>query len=219
MFTGIVERLGKVVAACRRAGGLEITIAPLAAPGLPPWRPVVLGESISVSGVCLTVARSGRGGKEVTFQAVPETVSKTTLGGLRAGDRVNLERSLAVGDLVGGHFVTGHIDGTGKIHSVEPQGSQVLYRIGASGPLLSQVIPKGSIAVDGVSLTVIDVERDAGWLSFAAIPHTVSVTTLGLKEAGDPVNLEADMLGKWVVRAVGEMLGERGGLPPSRGRR
>jgi riboflavin synthase len=218
MFTGIVERLGKVVAARRRAGGLDLTIAPLAAPGLPPWRSVAIGESIAVSGVCLTVARCVRGGKEVAFQAVPETVSKTALGALRAGDRVNLERSLAVGDLVGGHFVTGHIDGAGQVLSVEPQGSQVLFRIGAPGPLLSQVIPKGSIAVDGVSLTVIEVEREHGWLSFAAIPHTAAVTTLGRKKTGDPVNLEADMLGKWVVHAVGEMLGEPR-VPPSRGRR
>ncbi len=217
MFTGIVERLGKVIAVRERAGGgRELTVAPLPGGGAPAWKAPVPGESISVSGVCLTASRIGKGGREVSFDAVPETISRTTLGRLRPGDRVNIERSLAVGDLIGGHFVTGHIDGTGEVLGRTEEGTQVLFRIAAPGPVASLLIPKGSVAVDGISLTVVEVDRGGGWFSFAAIPHTIERTTLSGRRPGDRVNLEADPLGKYVLHAVREILGGEGRLPKGR---
>jgi riboflavin synthase alpha subunit len=170
---------------------------------------VALGESIAVSGVCLTAVahRDLGGGAEVVFEAVPETLSKTTLGRLRAGDAVNLERSLAVGDRLGGHYVTGHVDGTGTIRARRREGDQVLFEVAAPAELLRQVIPKGSVAIDGISLTVIDVNRHAGYFSFAAIPHTLERTTLGNRRLGAAVNLETDAFGKWVLHALEEILG------------
>jgi riboflavin synthase len=217
MFTGIVERLGKVIAVRERAGGgRELSISPLPAGGAPPWKAAVLGESISVSGVCLTASRLARGGREVSFDAVPETISRTTLGRLHPGDRVNLERSLAVGDRIGGHFVTGHIDGTGEVLGRDEVGTGVLFRIAAPDPVLSLLIPKGSVAVDGISLTVVEVDRRAGRFSFAAIPHTLKWTTLGERRPGHAVNLEADPLGKYVLHAVREVLEDGPSRPRAR---
>jgi len=211
LFTGIVERIGKVVSIRDRSGSRELTISPLGDHGLNPWDSVQLGESISVSGVCLTVSRMGKQGRELSFDAVPETLSRTTLGQLRIGAQVNLERSLAVGDRLGGHFVTGHIDGIGAILSKKKEGNQILFGIGAPESILSQMIPKGSVAVDGTSLTVVDVDRKGGWFSFAAIPHTLDWTTLGQRRLRDRVNLETDALGKWVIHGLREILKE---LPP-----
>ena len=213
MFTGIIERLGKVLSVRERAGGRELALAPQEIAGLPPWQSAVIGESISVNGVCLTVSRMAKGGRELGFDAVAETISQSTLGRLRTGDLVNLERSLALGERLGGHFVTGHVDGTGTVLEKKAEGSQILWRIGAPEGLLSLMIAKGSVAVDGISLTVIDVDRSGGWFSFAAIPHTVSVTTLGLRGPRDPVNLETDALGKWVLHGLREILGHPPTLP------
>ncbi len=210
VFTGIVERRGEVVSIQDHPGGREIVIAPLPAGGLPPWDPVALGESIAVSGVCLTAARLRDGGPRVAFDAVPETLSRTTLGKLSGGDQVNLERSLRAGDRLGGHFVYGHVDGLGVVLGREEEGDQVLFRIGAPPALVAQTIPKGSIAVDGISLTVIDVDRVGNTFTFAAIPHTLLVTTLGQRVAGESVNLETDPLGKWVLQCVREVLGGGG---------
>ena len=216
MFTGIIERRGEVVSVEDRPGGREIAIAPLAARDLPPWEPIALGESIAVNGVCLTAARLRNGGAAVAFDAVPETLSRTTLGKLGRGDQVNLERSLRAGDRLGGHFVYGHVDGLGSVVGRETQGDQVLFRIGAPPDLVAQTIPKGSVAVDGISLTVIDVDRTRNAFTFAAIPHTLEVTTLGRRVPGDSVNLETDPLGKWVLQALRGVLA--GGVPTLPGR-
>lgn len=211
MFTGIVERTATVAAVEDTGGGRRLRIRVASDGGsdastvdLPPWRRVDLGESIAIDGVCLTAieARELAGGGEVVFEAVPETLGRTTLQSLRAGDRVNVERSLRAGDPLGGHWVTGHVDGLGRIESRTPEGDQVLFRIAAPAPIIRFVIPKGSIAVDGVSLTVIDVDRVHETFTFAAIPHTLARTTLGAAAAGDQVNLETDAFGKWVVHAL-----------------
>lgn len=209
MFTGIVERTGRVSSLTERAGGRVLTIAVRDAPGLPRWTSVAIGESIAINGVCLTVVRQKNvgDGYEVSFEAVPETVTKTNLARLRPGDAVNLERSLAVGDRFGGHYVTGHVDGTGTVRSRRPEGDQVLFEVGGAPELLRQIIPKGSIAVDGISLTVIDVDRRVGFFSFAVIPHTLKWTTLDERRPGSTVNLETDAFGKWVLHALGELTG------------
>jgi riboflavin synthase len=202
MFTGIIERTASVVLAEDRPGSRLIRVA--SGPPGPPGRPIAVGESIALDGVCLTVVES-RGGEdriELAFEAVPETLRLTTLGSLAAGDEVNIERSLAVGDLLGGHFVTGHVDGVGTVRARRPEGDQVLFEIETPEELIGQVIRKGSIAVDGVSLTVVDVEEDPCWFSFAAIPHTLERTALRERAVGSRVNLETDVLGKWAFRAT-----------------
>jgi riboflavin synthase len=219
MFTGIVERTGEVRRVEDRAGSRLLTVLALEPSGLPPWRPVAPGESVALNGVCLTaiLSRMLPGGGEVSFEAVPETLERTTLGELRPGDPVNLERSLAVGGTFGGHYVQGHVDGVGLVHTRRPEGDQVLFEVTVERVLLRQVIRKGSVAVDGVSLTVIDVSRDEGWFSFAAIPHTLERTTLSRREPGSRVNIETDAFGKWVLHGLAEILGrgERLGDVPS----
>jgi riboflavin synthase len=207
MFTGIVERQGRVAAVEDRPGSRRLTVAVRPQAELPPWRPAVQGESIAVDGVCLTVVEvMGGPAPAVAFDAVPETLEKTTLGERRVGDAVNLERALRVGDMLGGHHVTGHVDGVGRVRARRPVGDQVLFEIEAAPALLAQVLRKGSIAVDGISLTVVDVSRPEGWLSFAAIPHTLSVTTLGTREPGARVNLETDAFGKWILQGLAELV-------------
>ncbi len=203
MFTGIVERVAPLADLRETGGGRRLTLVFEGKSNSDPWRPVALGESIALNGVCLTV--SSFDDRRVSFDAVEETLEKSTLGGLRAGDPVNVERALRVGDSLGGHYVTGHIDGTGKVAAREPGGDQVLFKVTAPDALLCQMIPKGSIAVDGISLTLVDVERDGGWFSFAVIPHTLQQTTLGRTTTGTVVNLETDALGKWVLRAVSNL--------------
>ena len=171
MFTGIIERTGRVVAAGRR---LTVETG---------WTDLVTGESIAVSGVCLTVARID--GTRAGFDVVRETISRTNLGDLKKGAGVNLERALRAGDRLGGHIVQGHVDGTG--HVVR---SGATLRI--ETPLASQLVPKGSVAIDGVSLTVVDVERDA--FTIALIPTTRRLTTLGKVRKGQRVNVELDMM-------------------------
>jgi riboflavin synthase len=212
MFTGIVERTGRVASLEDRPGRRVIGVSVQDEKGLPAWSPAVLGESIAVSGACLTVVavRSISGGEMVSFDAVPETLEKTTLGRLRIGDLVNLERSLRAGDRFGGHYVTGHIDGVGTLRARRPEGDQQLFEVQAPPRLIEQIIPKGSIAVDGISLTVVDVDGREGWFSFAVIPHTLSWTNLASKGVGSAVNLETDAFGKWVLHAMGRL---RGGAP------
>ncbi len=214
MFTGIVERQGTVVRIDELPGGpgagRQLTILPRSFPGALAWQPVVVGESISTSGICLTVVGPSEEPSGIRFDVVPETLRRTTLGRLRVGEAVNLERSLAVGDRLGGHFLTGHIDGVGEITGRRPMGSQDLFQIQAPRDLIALMIQKGSVAVDGVSLTIVEVNREEAWFSFAAIPHTLAVTTLGARSAGEPVNLEADALGKWVLHGLREILGPDG---------
>jgi riboflavin synthase len=160
---------------------------------------VSTGDSIAVNGCCLTVIEHGTGWWAA--DAVAETLSRTCLGGLRSGDRVNLERPVRLVDRLGGHLVQGHVDGMGRIAErlPGPDGSAVV-QIEAPPQLLRYVVEKGSIAVDGVSLTVVGVERDR--FSLALIPHTLAVTTLGVKDVGAPVNLEVDLIAKYVERLL-----------------
>lgn len=204
MFTGIVERRATVVAVRKGAGGgqrLELEAETEAE--LPAWAPADVGESIAISGVCLTVVESE--GRRLAFDVVPETLRLTTLGRLVPGDPANIERALAVGERFGGHFVTGHVDGMGTVIERRAEGDQDLFRIRTEPRLIRETLQKGSIAVDGISLTVIEVDRLANWFSFAAIPHTLKVTTLGTCAEGDGVNLETDAYGKWVLHGLQEI--------------
>ncbi|MBN1443444.1 MAG: riboflavin synthase [Planctomycetes bacterium] len=212
MFTGIIQRAAPIADLRDAGGGRRLTVAVPEDPSIPRWPAVETGESIAVSGVCLTAADIAVRGKEtrISFDIVAETVSRSTLGRRRIGDRVNLERSLGAGDLLGGHYVTGHVDGVGRVLSREPLGSQVLYCIGAGADILRCVIAKGSIAVDGVSLTVVDVDRTAGWFTFAAVPFTLRWTTLGEAGEGTEVNLETDAFGKWVLHGLESIAAGRG---------
>lgn len=192
MFTGLVEKLSNVVALETIGAGCRLTIFE------PSFQPEI-GESIAVNGVCLTVVSTHEG--QLSFEIGPETLKRSNLGQLKAGDRVNLERSLRVGDRLGGHFVQGHVDGIGVIESRTRTGDweDVWFRCPAA--LTRLMVPKGSIAVDGVSLTLVNVEADR--FSLMLIPHTQAVTTLGFKQVGEPVNLECDMLAKHVQKLMG----------------
>ena len=191
MFTGLVETLGTVTRqAPDGAGGRHFTLAaPFAAD-------LTLGESVAINGACLTVIEH----TPDTFlvQAGPETLLRTNLAALRDGDRVNLERSLRLGDRLGGHIVQGHVDGIGKIAAREQQGEWETIWFTVPPELATQMVTKGSVAVDGVSLTLVDVLADR--FSVALIPHTLAATTLGVKQVGDAVNIETDMFGKYVLK-------------------
>jgi len=193
MFTGIVRELGTVAAF---DGSRLVVTAPETAAG------AGVGDSVSVAGVCLTVVEKDEG--QLAFDAVPETLARTALGGLESGDAVNIEPSLRVGDQLGGHVVQGHVDAVGQIRSVTRDGESRRVWIDAPDAVLGYCIEKGSIAVDGVSLTVAALD-DSGF-EVALIPHTLAVTTLGRLEPGDAVNLEADVLGKVVERLVAARL-------------
>lgn len=189
MFTGIIEELG-VVANIKRSG--ESFVLTIDAKKI--LLDVHLGDSISVNGVCLTVTNFTN--SQFTVDVMPETVKASSLQSLKRGSKVNLERAMAAGGRFGGHFVSGHIDGTGVIKSKRPVENAVYYEIEASQEILKYVIERGSIAVDGTSLTVFGVKDDAFTLSL--IPHTLTESIIGLKDSGDIVNLECDMIGKYV---------------------
>ena len=194
MFTGLVEKVGELVSMRQRGNGAEIVIKH------DKWEePLVLGESIAVQGVCLTVTAINTD----TFicDVLKETLNRTCLGGKATGALLNLERALKVGDRFGGHIVSGHVDGTGKIESVKVTGEDHIIRIVCGNELSEEIITKGSITIDGISLTVI-AEGD-GWFEVAIIPHTWSNTSLYRRKKNDCVNLETDMLGKYVKRYIG----------------
>ena len=193
MFTGIVEEVGDVVAAEVRPEGARLRIR---APQLAPL--ASLGDSIAVSGCCLTVVE--RDGDVVAFDAVPETLSRTTLGGLEAGRRVNLEDSLRAGEPLGGHIVQGHVDGVGEVARRDPEGDGARLAVRTPRDLRRFLVEKGSIAVAGVSLTVAALTDDG--FEVALIPHTLAVTTLGELNPGDVVNLETDVLARHVERLL-----------------
>jgi len=194
MFTGLVQSLAMVHSATPDGhGGATIIVRePAMAPHL------TLGESICVNGACLTVVAME--GETFSFQVGPETLKLTNLGTLQPGQAVNLERSLAIGDRLGGHFVTGHIDGLGTILKRETQGEWEMVEFGFDPKFNDLIVMKGSIAVDGVSLTVAICE--SGRFTVMLIPHTLHATTLGRKAAGDPVNLEFDLLAKHVKKML-----------------
>ncbi len=184
MFTGIVQNQGKVVFVKTAGSKRRLKIR-----FLKPEKKVQLGESIAVSGVCLTVAAFDK----TAFEAdvVPATLKSTTLGTLSVGERVNLERALCFGDRVGGHYVSGHVEGVGRVASVEKYGRSWQIGIRVPARLRERMPPKGSVAVDGVSLTL--QEACGGRITIAVIPHTLKATTLGTKQVGDGVNLESDL--------------------------
>ena len=191
MFTGLVETLGTVVSLTGAGAGRQLTIAAPAIAGQ-----LVLGESVAVNGACLTVVQSDA--ESCRFEVGPETLLRTNLGALRVQDRVNLERSLRLGDRVGGHLVQGHVDGVGRIVRKDHDGEWVMMGFTCPPDLTTQMIPKGSVAVDGISLTLVDVARDG--FTIMLIPHTLANTTLGFKQPGDAVNLETDQLAKYVKK-------------------
>jgi riboflavin synthase len=193
MFTGIVRELGSVASF---DGSRLVVTAPETAAG------AAVGDSVAVAGVCLTVVAAADG--RLAFDVVPETLSRTALGHIETGDDVNLEPSLRVGDQLGGHVVQGHVDAVGRVRSVAPEGDSRRVWIDAPETVVRYCIEKGSIAVDGVSLTVAAFDDDG--FEVALIPHTLTVTTLGLLEPGAEVNLEADVLGKVVERLVAARL-------------
>jgi len=199
MFTGLIETIGQVVRAERRADVLRLAVdmGP-AAEGIRP------GDSINLSGACQTIAAIH--GRVAEFDAVAETLARTTLGDWQPGRRVNIERSLRPGDRLGGHFVSGHVDATGScVENCKRDGGWRL-RVEAPSELFAEIAPKGSVAVDGVSLTV--VEAAAPVFSVAIIPTTLRQTTLGDLKSGDRVNLETDLLAKYVRRAIAAATGQ-----------
>jgi len=192
MFTGIVEDIGTVVAVIRRSKESVITIRV----NKTDPRGLVTGESISVSGACLTVTSIE--GDKFTVDASRETLSRTSLGKLRAGSKVNLERSLRAGDRMGGHIVSGHVDGIGKVKSKKKRGGSFEFRFTAPVHIMKYIVEKGSVAVDGVSLTVNSVVD--GEFGVNIIPYTLSETTFGSLRRGNPVNIECDIIGKYVEK-------------------
>jgi riboflavin synthase alpha subunit len=190
MFTGLVEALGRVGAVETAGQGRRLRVA---APEDPAWQ-LALGESVAVNGVCLTVVEAGAG--RLAFDLAEETLRVTTLGELRTGDPVNLERPLRFDGRLGGHLVLGHVDGIGRVTAVRPEGEGARLEVEVPPGLRPLLIPKGSVAVDGVSLTVAGLADTA--FAVALIPHTLEVTTLGQRRPGDPVNLEMDVIGKYV---------------------
>ncbi len=193
MFTGIVRERGRVAAIEQCDGGARLEVA---APETA--AEAAIGDSVSISGVCLTAVevRDGRLG----FEAVPETLARTVLGSLAVGAAVNVEPALRAGDPLGGHYVQGHVDGVGRVRSVEREGEGARVWIETPEPILRYCAEKGSIAVDGVSLTVAELAADA--FAVALVPHTLAVTTLTRLAPDDSVNLEADVLAKYVERLV-----------------
>ena len=194
MFTGIVEEMGKVLAS--EHGDLRVG-AKVTLEG------TRLGDSICVSGTCLTVTALDK--ESFTAHVVAETLRRTNLGALRRGDTVNLERALAYGGRMGGHMVQGHVDATGSVIDITPDGDGVMVRVRAPRELMRYIVQKGFIAVNGASLTVAG--RGADWFSVALIPMTRSMTNLGLLQAGSAVNLEADVLAKYVESLLGNRAG------------
>ncbi len=203
MFTGIIEDLGSIKSIRKGAKDFIIEVeTPKLAPEL------AVGDSVSVNGICLTVTtKSGTG---FTVDVMPETITKTALNDLKKGDKVNLERAMALSSRLGGHMVAGHVDGVGVIKSKKEDSNALLIKISAPNSITRYLIDRGSIAIDGISLTVMGYGDD--FVAVSIIPHTAKVTTLGFKRPGDKVNLEADLIGKYVEKFVGKEKGKDSGL-------
>ena len=193
MFTGIIEHLGKLKQVSLQADSavIVVDIGPLIDGVIP-------GDSVAINGACLTVTQIK--GSEVYFDVSGETLSKTTIGQLTVPDHVNIERSLKIGDKLGGHFVTVHVDCVGVINKIESKTGQSTVWFSVSNEITNSMIKKGSVAIDGISLTIVDLKENL--FSVALIPFTLDATTLGSKKAGQKVNIETDMLGKWVKRIL-----------------
>ncbi len=193
MFTGIIEGLGRIKkfdknTKNRSAAKMEIDLGNLA-------RGLKVGDSVAINGVCLTTTNISK--TLVEFEMISETIKRTNLGTLEAGDRVNIERSLKVGERMEGHFVLGHVDGTGKIIKIEELSKEVKIWIELPKELTRYVVKKGSITIDGISLTLVDVIKNK--ISVCIIPHTMKITNLSSKKIGDKVNIETDILGKYTI--------------------
>lgn len=189
----MVRELGVVVEATEAAGGLALVVSAAETASR-----TAVGDSVALDGVCLTAAAVD--GHNLSFHAVPETIARTTLGGLEPDREVNVEPALRVGDELGGHYVQGHVDGVGRIQSVEAEGEGLRVFVEAPAEILRYCVEKGSITVSGVSLTVAELAADA--FAVALVPHTLSVTTLARLEPGQRVNLEVDVLAKYVERLI-----------------
>ena len=193
MFTGIVKEQGRIASLDGGAAGVRVVVeAPSTAPG------VGLGDSVAINGCCLTAVEIGA--TTIAFDAVPETLSRTSLSRLAPGTTVNLEPALRAGDPMGGHIVQGHVDGVGRVRSVAPDGDGRRIWFDTPEPVLRYCVEKGSIAIEGVSLTI--AALDGSGIAVALIPHTLTQTTIGSLVPGDEVNLEADVLAKYVERLV-----------------
>jgi riboflavin synthase len=192
MFTGLVEALGIITSIEKTSSGIRLSMKPSTD------MKGSIGERIAVNGVCLT-ATTDR--KDIVFDVSPETMQSTNLGELRANQKVNLERALRLSDRLGGHMVTGHVDAVGTIRERRPEGEYTFYTFDAPPEVLRYIVKKGSVAIDGISLTVIGLDNRS--FSVAIIPHTLTATNLGEKNKGDTVNIEIDIIGKYVEKFLG----------------
>ena len=193
MFTGVIEGLGNIVrfdkkTTNRSAAKMKIKLGKIA-------KGLKIGDSVAINGVCLTAVNISKDVAE--FEMVGETIKKTNLGSLKSGNKVNIERSLKVGERLEGHFVLGHVDGVGIISKMEKQPNQIKIWTKVPKELSKYIIKKGSVTVDGISLTVVDVLQDQ--FSVSIIPHTMKITNLSYKKVGDKVNIETDILGKYIL--------------------
>lgn len=195
MFTGIIEETGKIESIRRHSLSASLTVSCRRI-----MEDIHIGDSIAVNGICLTVTSFS--GTEFTVDVMPETIDKTSLKQLRNGSVVNLERAMAANGRFGGHIVSGHIDGTGTVLKIQENEIAVIFTIGASRELLDGIVPKGSVALDGISLTVVEVTDTA--FSISLIPHTRTVTNMREKGVGDPINIETDVIGKYVKKYITE---------------
>ncbi|MBT3193099.1 MAG: riboflavin synthase [Verrucomicrobia bacterium] len=193
MFTGLVQRIGALVAKTATGPGVHLTIDVS-----PPFEDLVVGESVSVDGACLTAVKPD--GTRLVVDVSPETLRRTTLGDKRPGDPLNLERALRLSDRLGGHLVSGHIDGVGRVAQIKEQGPFVELHFTVLSQLSRYLVEKGSVTVDGISLTVASCKADG--FSVALIPATLQQTTLARRRTGDRVNIETDLLGKYVEKLL-----------------
>lgn len=201
MFNGIIQRIGEVRSARQVSGGLSLVVR---AEGF--WRGVATGASVAVDGACLTLTQANE--QDATFDVIGETVRRTTIGRLGPGARVNLQKAMAMGDAVDGHFVQGHIDAVARVSAIEQAGGESIWWFEMDRAATAYVIPKGSVAIDGISLTVAGVKD--GRFSVALIPTTLKETTLGQKRTGDEVNVETDILARTVVHYLQSMAAKPG---------
>ena len=191
MFTGLIVGMGDITSVQKRSGGAVLSLGSDMVSD-----DAEIGDSIAINGVCLTVVKKNM--NELSFDLSEETLRSTNLGDLKKGTRVNLEPSLTASAKIGGHFVTGHVDAVGRIRRKAQSGDMLTFGIEAPPGVIGLLVEKGSVAVDGISLTVVDILKDT--FTLVIIPHTAKLTTLGFKGPGDTVNIEADILGKYVAR-------------------